>query len=72
MKKKTPNTVKLYNAIDKLLNYSLPQNIVKLNIELEVGNEPIVTVSYYPSAAIDENSLLTNEQFKVVSIRKKK
>ena len=70
--KKMSDCERLYKTLDKVLGYSLPKNIVKLNIELEVGNQPLITVSYYPDTVIGEDSPLANEQFKVVPIRKKK
>jgi hypothetical protein len=68
--KKTSDCERLYKTLDKVLGYSLPKNIVKLKIELEVGNPPLITVSYYPDTV--EDSPLANEQFKVMPIRKKK
>jgi hypothetical protein len=72
--KKMSDSEKLYKTLDKVLGYSLPKNIVKLNIELEVDNPPLITVSYYPDNILGEDSPLVNEQFNVVPaiVRKRK
>lgn len=70
--KKMSDCERLYKTLDKVLGYSLPKNIVKLKIELEVGGPPLITVSYIPDTIVGEDSPLANEQFNVVPIRKKK
>ena len=68
----------LYKAIDKLLNYSLPLNIVKLTIELEVHERPLITVTYIPKVSdtlesdISYGSEKVTKQFNVVPIKEKK